>query len=88
MGRNVGELVVGGAIAYAALLALLTAIFLALSQVMPSWGAALVVFGLTGIVAAALISKAAAALKRTDPAPRRTVETLKENAQWAKQQAK
>jgi uncharacterized membrane protein YqjE len=88
VGRNVGYLVLGGAVAYAALLALLAAIIILLANVMSWWVAALVVAVLVGIVAAVLISKALAALKNTDVAPRQTVETLKGDAQWAKQQMK
>jgi uncharacterized membrane protein YqjE len=88
VGRNVGYLVLGGAVAYAALLALLAAIIILLANVMSWWVAALVVAVLVGIIAAVLISKALAALKNTDVAPRQTVETLKEDAQWAKQQMK
>lgn len=88
VGRNVGALVVGGAIGYAALLSLITAAILLLSIVMPPWGAALVIAALTGILAAVLISKALAALKHTDLTPRQTAETLKEDAQWAKQQTR
>ena len=88
VGRNVGYLVVGGAVAYAALLALLAAVIILLAGVMPSWVAALVVAVVVGIIAAVLISKALTALKKTDLAPRQTVETLKEDAQWAKQQVK
>jgi uncharacterized membrane protein YqjE len=88
VGRNVGYLVLGGAVAYAALLALLAAIIILLANVMPWWVAALVVAVLVGIIAAVVISKALAALKNTEVAPRQTVETLKEDAQWAKQQMK
>jgi uncharacterized membrane protein YqjE len=88
VGLNVGFLVLGGAIAYAALLAFLAALIILLANVMPWWAAALVVAVLVGIVAAVLISKALTALKKTDLAPRQTVETLKEDAQWAKQQMK
>ncbi len=88
VGRNVGYLVVGGAVAYAALLALLAAIIILLAGVMPSWVAALVVAVVVGIIAAILISKALTALKKTDIAPRQSVESLKEDAQWAKQQVK
>ncbi|MBV9037534.1 MAG: phage holin family protein [Acidobacteriaceae bacterium] len=88
VGRNVGYLVLGGAVAYAALLALLAAVIILLANYMPSWVAALVVAVLVGIVGAVLISKALADLKKTDVAPRQTVETLKEDAQWAKQQMK
>ena len=55
---------------------------------MPWWASALVVALVIGIVAALLISKALAALKKTGMAPQQTVETLKEDAQWAKQQIK
>jgi uncharacterized membrane protein YqjE len=88
VGRNVGYLVLGGAIAYAALLALLATIIILLANVMAWWVAALVVAVLVGIIAAVLISKAWAALKNTEVVPRQTVETLKEDAQWAKQQMK
>jgi uncharacterized membrane protein YqjE len=88
VGRNVGYLVLGGAVAYGALLALLATIIILLASVMAWWIAALVVAVLVGIIAAVLISKAWAALKNTDVAPRQTVETLKEDAQWAKQQMK
>jgi len=88
VGLNIGFLVLGGAIAYAALLALLAAVIISLANVMPWWAAALVVAVVVGIVAAVLISKALTALKKTQIAPRQTVETLKEDAQWAKQQMK
>jgi uncharacterized membrane protein YqjE len=88
VGRNIGYLVLGGAVAYAALLALLAAIIILLANAMPWWVAALVVVIVVGIVAGVLVSKALAALKKTEVAPRQTVETLKEDAQWAKQQMK
>ena len=87
-GRNIGYLVLGGAVAYAALLALLATIVILLADAMAWWIAALIVAVLVGIVAAVLISKAWSALKNMDVAPRQTVETLKEDAQWAKQQMK
>jgi uncharacterized membrane protein YqjE len=88
VGRNIGFLVLGGAIAYAALLALLAALIILLAEVMPWWAAALVVAVVVGIVAAVLVSKALTSLKKTDVTPRQTVETLKEDAQWAKGQMK
>jgi len=88
VGRNVGYLVLGGAVAYAALLALLAAIITALANVIPWWAAAFVVAVVVGIVAAVMISKAVATLKQTELAPRQTTETLKEDVQWAKQQMK
>ena len=88
VGRNIGYLVLGGAVAYAALLALLATIIILLANVMPWWAAALVVAVVVGIVAAVMVSKGLAALKQTELAPRQTTETLKEDVQWAKQQMK
>jgi uncharacterized membrane protein YqjE len=88
IGRNVGFLVLGGAVAYAALLALLAAVIILLANYMPWWAAAAAIGVIVGIVASVLISKALATLRKTNLAPRQTVETLKEDAQWAKQQMK
>ena len=88
VGRNIGYLVVGGAIAYAALLAVIAAIILLLDKVMPSWGAALLVGVVVAGIGWLLIGKAVSALQQTDVTPRETVETLKEDAAWVKQQIK
>ncbi|HEU4510917.1 MAG TPA: phage holin family protein [Pyrinomonadaceae bacterium] len=88
VGRNVGYLIVGGAIAYAALLAVIAAIILLLDNVMPSWGASLLVGVVVAGIGWLLIGKAVSALQRTEMAPRETVETLKEDAAWVKQQIK
>jgi hypothetical protein len=88
VGRNVGYLIVGGAVAYAGLLAVLAAIIMLLDKVMPAWGAALLVGVLVAGIAWLLIGKAMSALQQADLTPRDTVETLKEDAAWAKQQIK
>jgi hypothetical protein len=86
VGKNVGFLAVGGAIGYAALLAILAAVVIGLSHFIPAWAAALIVGVVVGIVAYLLISSALNALKKTDLAPRETVEQIKEDAQWLKNQ--
>ena len=88
VGRNIGYLVVGGAVAYAAMLAIMAAIILLLDKVMPNWGAALLVGVLVGGIGWLLIGKALSALQQADVTPRQTVETLKEDATWMKQQIK
>ena len=88
VGKNVGYLVVGGAVAYAAMLAVLAGVIMLLDKVMPNWGAALVVGVVVGIIGWLLIGKARAALEATDMTPQQTVETLKEDAAWVKQQIK
>ena len=88
IGKNVGYLVIGGAVAYAAMLAILAAIIMLLNKVMPAWGAALLVGLVVAGIAWLLVGKAAAALQATDVTPQQTVETLKEDAAWVKQQIK
>jgi hypothetical protein len=88
VGKNIGYLVVGGAVAYAAMLAVLAGLIMLLDKVMPNWGAALVVGVVVGIIGWLLIGKARAALEATDITPQQTVETLKEDAAWVKQQIK
>jgi Putative Actinobacterial Holin-X, holin superfamily III len=88
VGRNVGYLVVGGAVAYAALLAIIAGIIMLLDKVMPNWGASLLVGVLVAGIGWLLIGKALSALQQADVTPRQTVETLKEDATWMKQQIK
>ena len=88
VGRNVGYLVVGGAVAYAAALAIIAAIIMLLARVMPHWGASLLVGVVVAIIGWLLIGKALTALQQTDLTPRETVESLKEDATWMKEQIK
>ena len=88
VGRNVGYLVIGGAVAYAALLAIIAAIIMLLAKVVPDWGSALIVGVVVGAIGWMLIGKAMTALQQADLTPRETVETLKEDATWMKEQIK
>lgn len=83
-GRNIGFLAVGAAVAYAAVLALLAAIVLLLAQYIPAWMSALAVAATVGAVAYFMILAALARLRKTDPVPRATIESLKEDATWLK----
>lgn len=86
-GKNVGALAVGGAVAYAGLLAIIAAIVLILVRMgMPAWGAALLVGIIVVAIGGALVSKGLSALKQMDITPQQTVETLKEDSRWAKDQ--
>jgi len=88
LGKDVGYLAVGGAVAYAGFLALLAALIIGLDAFLPAWVAALVV----GIVVAGigyfLVQRGLSELKRVDLAPRQTIGTLKEDVQWAKEQTR
>lgn len=86
VGKNVGYLAVGGAVAYAAVLAILAAVIIGLSNFIPAWAAALIVGVVVGVVAYLMVSSALHELRKTNLAPRETVESLKEDAQWLKRQ--
>ncbi|HKP70170.1 MAG TPA: phage holin family protein [Pyrinomonadaceae bacterium] len=86
VGKNVGYLAVGGAVGYAALLAILAGLILALAMFMPGWAAALLVGVVVAIVAFVLISSALSELRKTELKPEETVESIKEDAQWLKNQ--
>ena len=86
VGKNVGFLAVGGAVGYAAMLAVLAGIIIGLSNWMPAWLAAILVGVVVGIAAFVLISSALAELKKTSLTPDETVESIKEDAQWLKNQ--
>ena len=86
VGKNVGYLAVGGAVGYAAVLAVMAAIILGLSLFIPAWAAALVVGVVVGIVAFVLISSALSELRSTELKPEETVESIKEDAKWLKNQ--
>jgi len=86
IGRNVGSLVIGGAVAYAGVLAIGAAVIMLLSRVMPDWLAALIVGLIVVGVAWLMISKAITELQKVDLKPEETVESVKEDAQWIKDQ--
>ena len=85
-GKDVGFLAVGGAIAYAGFLVILAGIILALGLVLPWWASALIVGVVVAAIGYILIRKGQTALKQADLTPKQTIETLKEDQQWAKEQ--
>ena len=86
IGKNVGSLVIGGAVAYAGVLAIGAAVIMLLSRVMPDWLAALIVGLIVVCVAWLMISKAITELQKVELKPEATVESVKEDAQWIKDQ--
>lgn len=82
VGKDVGMIAAGGFLAYIGALCLTAALVLALANVMPAWAAALLV-GLVVVVGGGLIAwQGLSALKRVDPVPHQTVESLKEDGEW------
>src|SRR5689334_13055934 len=70
--------------AYLAVVLLSFALVFALDAVMPAGWAALIVAVLWAAIGGALYVVGKNKLKTVDPVPRRTVDTLKEDAQWLK----
>jgi xanthine/uracil permease len=87
VGKDVGFLAAGGAVAYAGLLALIAAVILALGQLgVPWWVSAALVGAVVALIGWALIRTGMNNLKHTSLAPTETINTLKEDSQWAKDQ--
>ena len=87
VGRDLGFLAIGGAVAYAGFLAIVAAvIFLLAANGVAWWLAALLVGLVVAGVGYVLVQRGLSALKRDDLAPRQTLETLKEDKDWAKEQ--
>jgi len=87
-GKDATTIAAGAFIAYAGALVLFAAITLMLVQLagMPAWGAALLVAVLALAGGGFLAMSGVNALKNADPTPHNTIDTLKEDAKWAKQQ--
>lgn len=92
--KSIGLLIVGGAFAFLALEMLvnsgvvLLAGLIPLPEPMPALLSFLIVFCVVGAISAVLIRKGLKALKAEKLMPQQTMETLKEDVQWAKQQTK
>jgi len=88
LGRDGGTIGIGGAIAYAGFLAIVAALILGLGQFLPLWLSALIVGLIVAGVGYAVLQRGVSALKRANLTPQETIETLKEDAEWAKDQTK
>jgi uncharacterized membrane protein YqjE len=78
----------GALTGFFAILFLLLMIASALALVMPNWAAALVVGAALAVAAGVMLMGGVKSLQRVHPTPERTVETIRENIEWAKQQTK
>ncbi len=85
---NAVSVVAGGFVAYVGALALVAALILGLHEIaeISPWVSALIVGAIFAIAGYVMLNRGLKELKRVDLAPRRTVETLKDDVQWAKEQ--
>jgi hypothetical protein len=86
VGKDVGFLVAGGAVLYAGLLALIATIIIVLAYAIPWWLSALIVSIVVLAIGGFLVRSGLDNLKQTSLAPTQTLETLKEDATWTKEQ--
>jgi MFS family permease len=83
--QNGAMIAVGGLVAYAGLLGILAALIIGLAAAgLGWWQAALLVGGVVALIGGLLLRRGIAALKHVDLAPRETLDSLKEDARWAK----
>jgi uncharacterized membrane protein YqjE len=87
-GKNVGFLVVGGVVTYTGLLAIIAAVIIVLGNVIALWLSALVVGAVIAAVGLILVIKGANTLRQEDPTPQETIETLKEDREWLRDQTR
>ena len=83
-GKASGMLAGAGAVGYLVLVFLALTLMFALDAAMPIGWAALITAAVLGVVAALLFVLGRKRLQQVNPKPEQTVETLKEDVQWAK----
>lgn len=83
-------LAAAGALAYAGLLTVIAAVVLAAAEFLDLnyWAATLGVGVIVLIVAFVLYRSGASGLKREDPVPRQTIDSMKENVEWMRTHAR
>ena len=87
--RDSALIAVGGVLAHVALLAATAAFILGLVQLgLQGWLSALIVAAVFAVTGGVLAASGRAALKRRTVAPVETVDSLKETAQWLKNQTR
>ena len=87
-GKQVGLIALGGGVAYAGLLAVIAAAILLLGHYIAVWLAALIIGLVVMGIGYFLSQQQLNALKQLDPTPRATMQTLKQDKEWAKEQLK
>jgi Putative Actinobacterial Holin-X, holin superfamily III len=87
LGQDLAVVAAGALVLYAGLLAIIATIIIGLATAgLPWWLAALLVGLIVIGVGGVILQRGINSLKHADLAPRQTIETLKEDTQWAKEQ--
>lgn len=87
VGKEVAVLVVGAVVIHAGFLAFVAAMILGLGDLgLSTWLAALIVGLVLAGVGYALVGRARSAIQQADVLPRKTMENLREDQEWIKEQ--
>lgn len=85
LGRSMGGVVLGGALATGGLLSIIAGIVLAISALgVPAWISALAVGAFVALLGYVTAQQAISSITREDLTPQATMQTLKESAEWVK----
>jgi hypothetical protein len=85
VGNGVASMAIGGLVAFAGLIVFLQAFVIALARVMPAWLAAFLVGGIVVAIGIVLLLKGRNNLKMRNLVPRRTIDSLQQDKQIAKE---
>ena len=88
VGKNAGFLVAGGIVAYTGVLAIVAGIIALLGLVIPIWLSALIIGILIVGAGAFLAWKGLQTLRQESVTPQRTIDTLKEDQEWMRDQTR
>jgi Flp pilus assembly protein TadB len=87
-GRAAGQLTAAAVAAHLCVLLASLAAAWAIGEALPVWAGLAIIAAVLGVVAAVLYSRGREQARQIDLVPEETVETLKEDAQWARAQPK
>lgn len=87
-GRDIGYIAAGAGVAYVGLIVLAFAIVYVLARFLPLDVSALIVGLVIAGIGYMLVQRGLTELRRVDLTPQQTIETLKEDTEWVKDQMK
>ena len=89
LGKSLGGVVLGGALATGGLLSIIAGIVLAIAALgVPAWISALAVGSFVALIGYVTAQQAISSISREDLTPHATIQTLKESAEWVKSPTK
>jgi len=88
LGMGIGMIAAGGLVAFAGFIVLMFAGVYALALVVAPWQAALIVGGVVTLLGIVLVFVGKSKLSADKLTPQRTIQSIKDDARWAKEQVR